>query len=289
MKLLRNSTVLVLLLGLVLLSAGCGSRTSQAPIPGQTNEETPTPSTSVPQTTDITVYYLKGTDKESYLVREVHQVEKTQAVAQAAVNELIKGNPVTPGAYRVLSQDTKVLGINIDQGLATVNFSSEVLGVNVGSAGEALGIASIVNTLTEFPTIQKVSFMVDGQVEKAIDWWGHVGLSEQPFSRNLTVVNEPLIWVTAPLAGQIITSTVDIKGNARVFEATVSFRLRDANGSVLAQGFANASEGAPGRGEFQGNLDFKPTGPGKGQIEVFEVSMKDGSDRNKVIIPVEWQ
>ncbi len=189
MKLFRKATVLVILLGLMLLSSGCGSRTSQTPIPGQTNEETPTPSTPVPPTTNVAVYYLKGTDKESYLVREVHQVEKTQAVAQAAVNELIKGNPVTPGAYRILSPETKVWGINIDQGQATVNFSSEVLRSFGGSSGEALGIASIVNTLTEFPNIQKVSFMVDGQVEKAIDWWGHVGLSEQPFSRDLTVVS----------------------------------------------------------------------------------------------------
>jgi hypothetical protein len=222
-------------------------------------------------------------------VREVHPVEKTLAVAQAAVNELIQGNPVTPGAYRVLSPDTKVLGIEIDQGLATVNFSSEVLRANVGSSGEALGIASIVNTLTEFSNIQKVSFMVDGQVEKAINWWGHVGLSEQPFSRNLKVVNEPVIWVTAPVPGQIITSPVEISGNARVFEATVSFRVRDANANVLAQGFTTASEGAPGRGNFQGKLDFAPAGPSKGQIEVFWVSMKDGSDQNKVIIPVEWQ
>ncbi|PKM77289.1 MAG: spore gernimation protein [Firmicutes bacterium HGW-Firmicutes-15] len=287
MKLLRKVIVLVLFLGLVLLSSGCGS--SKVLIPGQTNENTPTPLIPVPQTTNVAVYYLKSTDNEFYLVREVHQVEKTPAVAQAAVEELIKGNPVTPGAYRVLSPDTKVLGININQGLATVNFSSEVLRANVGSVGEALGIVSIVNTLTEFPTIQKVSFMVDGQVEKAIDWWGHVGLSEQPFSRNLTVVNEPVIWVTAPVPGQIISSPVEIKGNARVFEATVSFRVRDTNGNILAEGFTTASEGAPGRGDFLGRLDFKPAGPGKGQIEVFEVSMKDGSDRNKVIIPVEWQ
>lgn len=286
---LRKATALVLLLGLVLLSSGCGSRTSQTPIPGQSNEQTPTPSTPVPQTTNVAVYYLKSTDNEFYLVREVHPVEKTLAVAQAAVNELIQGNPVTPGAYRVLSPDTKVLGIEIDQGLATVNFSSEVLRANVGSSGEALGIASIVNTLTEFSNIQKVSFMVDGQVEKAINWWGHVGLSEQPFSRNLKVVNEPVIWVTAPVPGQIITSPVEISGNARVFEATVSFRVRDANANVLAQGFTTASEGAPGRGNFQGKLDFAPAGPSKGQIEVFWVSMKDGSDQNKVIIPVEWQ
>ena len=170
-----------------------------------------------------------------------------------------------------------------------MTFPPEVLRANVGSSGEVLGIASIVNTLTEFPSIQKVSFTVDGQAAKAMDWWGHVGLSEQPFKRDLSNVNEPTIWVTSPVNGQIVTSPVEISGSARVFEATVSFRIKDEQGNTLAQGFATASKGAPDRGDFKGQLDFKPIGTGKGQIEVFEVSMKDGSDRNKVIIPVEWQ
>jgi len=286
MKWIRNVAILVLLLALGLLSSGCGDRTSQLSDPGQ---NTPAPVEPAPEMMDVAVYYVKSTEKEFYLVREVHQVEKTPEAAKAALNELIKGNPVTPDAARVLPADTKILGIKVEQGLATVDFSPEVLKANVGSSGEALGIASMVNTLTEFPTIQKVSFTVDGQVEKGIDWWGHVGLYQQPFKRDLSNVFEPAIWVTAPIKDQIITSPVKISGNARVFEATVSYRIKDDNGNMLAQGFATATEGAPGRGDFTGELAFKPAGPGKGQIEVFEVSMKDGSDRNKVIIPVEWQ
>lgn len=286
MKRFKNLTAIILLVAVALLSWGCGTKTGQ---PGTPGENPPNPAPQAPQTTSVAVYYLKTTNTESYLVREVHQVEKTTEVAKAALNELIAGNPVTPGAARVLPTETKILGIKIDQGLATVDFSADVLKANVGASGEALGIASIVNTLTEFPSIQKVSFTVDGQVAKAMDWWGHVGLSEQPFKRDLSNVNEPAIWVTSPVSGQIIASPVEISGSARVFEATVSFRIKDEQGNVLAQGFANASQGAPERGDFKGQLAFKPAGPGKGQIEVFEVSMKDGSDRNKVIIPVEWQ
>lgn len=286
MKWIRNVAVLVLLLALGLLSSGCGDRTNQ---PGDSGQNTPAPVEPAPEMMDVAVYYVKATEKEFYLVREVHQVEKTPEAARAALNELINGNPVTPDAARVLPADTKILGIKVEQGLATVDFSPEVLKANVGSSGEALGITSIVNTLTEFPTIQEVSFTVDGQVEKGIDWWGHVGLYQQPFKRDLSNVFEPAIWVTAPVKNQIIASPVKISGNARVFEATVSFRLKDEKGNTLAQGFATAAEGAPGRGDFSGELAFTPAGPGKGQIEVFEVSMKDGSDRNKVLIPVEWQ
>lgn len=240
------------------------------------------------ETMNIAVYYLKDNNNEIYLVREVHEVEKSVGVAQAALNELISGNPLTLGAFKVLPADTEILGIIIENGLATVDFSAEVLQANVGSSGEALGIASIVNTLTEFPTIEEVQFTVDGNAENAMEWWGHVGLYDQPFKRNLGSVYEPAIWVNNPITDQTITSPITIRGNARVFEATVSYRLKDANGSVMAEGFTTAENGAPSRGDFEAILNFSPSSPGEGQLEVFEVSMKDGSDQNMVIIPVKW-
>lgn len=285
MKLSRNVTILVLIMGMLFLASGCkmvGTNQNKTP--------TPTPSKPVVKTTNVVVYYSKMTDTENYLVREVHKIKQTSDMPKTAVEELIKGKPVTDGAYKVIPPSTKVLGVKIDnQGVATVDFSAEVLHANVGASGEAMGIASIVNTLTEFPNIKKVSFVVNGKVDQAMDWWGHVGLSEQPFSRDLSVVNEPVIWVTAPVPGQTISSPVTIEGTARVFEATVSYRLKDASGKILAEGFTNASEGAPGRGDFKTKVGFKTSGPGKGQLEVFETSMKDGSDLNKVIIPVKWQ
>jgi len=283
MNKLKNLLTLVLLVTLVMVSSGC-QRT-----PKPTPPDPAPPGPVEPVKMDVAVYYLKTTPTDMYLVREVHQVDKTNEVARAALTELISGVPATVGASKVLPADTKILGINIEQGLATVDFSAEVLKANVGSSGEALGIASIVNTLTEFPTIQKVAFTVDGSQEKGMDWWGHVGLYEQPFQRDVSHVFEPAIWVNSSVKDQLVTSPIKISGSARVFEATVSFRLRDSSGTVIAEGFTTASEGAPGRGDYHGELAFTASGPGKGQVEVFEASAKDGSDTNKVIIPVQWQ
>jgi germination protein M len=83
--------------------------------------------------------------------------------------------------------------VRVDNSVATVDFSKEVLKANVGSEGEALGIAQIVNTLTEFPSIKKVRLTVEGRDKGAIsgrnieDWRGHIGLYDQPFSRNESV------------------------------------------------------------------------------------------------------
>ncbi len=285
MKILRIILSLLIVFGMFGL-VGCRSQPQPEPQP------VPGPVPSDPQaiqTMNVAVYYLKDNNNEMYLVREVHKVEKSAGVAKAALNELISGNPLTAGAIKVLPADTKILGIKIENGLATIDFSKEVLKANVGSTGEALGIASIVNTLTEFPTVEQVQFTVDGKAENGMDWWGHVGLYEQPFKRNLSSVYEPVIWVNAPIADQTITNPVIIKGNARIFEAMVSFRLRDADGNILAQGSTMATAGAPDRGDFEAQLSFTPTSVGKGQLEVYEVSMKDGSEMNMVIIPVQWK
>lgn len=279
--------LLAAILAAFLLTAGAGCRHNAEPAP--TAEE---PSAGAPpaEQMPLAVYYVKYTDDDAYLVREVHQVPKTPEVARAALEELISGTPLTPGAGRVLPANTQVRGIRIDEnGLATVDFSPEVLTANVGSAGEALGIASIVNTLTEFPTIKKVSFTVNGQVdERTQDWWGHVGLYGQPFSRDLSKVYEPAIWISVPGPGQTITSPLEVRGSARVFEAALCVRIVDQQGAVLAQGCTTATAGAPERGEFKISLPFTPAGPGKGRVEAYSTSPKDGSVINLYQVPVSW-
>jgi hypothetical protein len=52
-----------------------------------------------------------------------------------------------------------------------------------------------------------------------------------------------------------------VKGEASVFEGTVGLRLRDDQGKVMAQSYATAAQGAPGRGPFSGALSFTPRRP----------------------------
>ena len=64
-----------------------------------------------------------------------------------------------------MPQGTSLLDINVkDDGLCIVDFSSELLGDASGEVitGELM-VYSIVNTLTEFPTIDSVEFRIEGQ------------------------------------------------------------------------------------------------------------------------------
>lgn len=73
---------------------------------------------------------------------------------------------------------------------------------------------------------------------------------------------------------------ISVSGIARVFEATLSYELLDAEGRVLAEGFTTALGGAPDWGYF--NLEITQIPPGTRKIVLFEHSMKDGTHLGEV-------
>ncbi len=282
------------LLGLVLcislMMAACSPQLPDLPDAPDT-QPPPVDDPPAAQVAQAAVYFVKITDTDAYLVREVHAVPAAERIEIAALEQLIHGEPVTEGAFRVLPPDTRVLHIAVVDGLATIDFSREVLNANVGAAGEALGIQSIVNTLTELPEIEQVMFLVEGELdERAQDWWGHIGLADvQPFQRDLSMVWEPVIWVNEPQPGIKVSSPLTVQGSARVYEATVNLRLVDQDGEVLVDTFTTATAGGPARGEFEAVLEFPAPSTGEGRLEVFWISPKDGSEQDKVNIPVRIQ
>ena len=244
-----------------------------------------------PETMQVALYFLKDTGTDLILVREEHTVLKTAQVAKAALEELINSQPSTENAFKVIPKSTKVLGISINEGLATVDFSREVLDANVGSSGEAFGIQSIVNTLTEFPTINTVAFKVEGKLdERAKDWWGHVGLYEQPFKRDLSYVREPAIWVTTPRPENEVSSPLTVRGSAMVSEAVVSMRIVTKDGQIIAQANTMAAGGAPLRGDFNTGISFEaPAAAREGYLEVYWASPQDGRDLDLVRISIKFK
>jgi germination protein M len=87
-----------------------------------------------------------------------------------------------------------VRSVTVDGPVATVDFDAGVLTASVGAEAEAYGIQSVVYTLTGLPQVEKVRFTVEGRDSGTAsngrsirDWWGHVGLSGQPFTRDPTL------------------------------------------------------------------------------------------------------
>ena len=94
------------------------------------------------------------------------------------------------------------------------------------------------------------------------------------------------IAVYSPRAGET-SRTLTISGFARVFEATVSWRIKDTAGREVAKGFTMASIGtSPLWGSFQTTATVPANVSGNVTLEVFWASPRDGADLGLVRIPL---
>jgi germination protein M len=114
----------------------------------------------------IIVYYQDG---DGCLVPMTRWIEPQQGIARAAIS-LITDSALNReeisyyGVYPVLPADTEILGIDIRNGAAVIDFSRNLL--NYGSAtAERNIVASIVYTLTEFDTISSVRILINGYTQ----------------------------------------------------------------------------------------------------------------------------
>lgn len=111
----------------------------------------------------VTLYYQ---DSEGSLIPVTRRFEKQDGIARAAVNSLIDTALNREAIqfyelYPVLPEGTKILGINIKDGTATIDFGKKLLNYN-NEASERNMIASVVYTLTGFKTVNNVRILVNG-------------------------------------------------------------------------------------------------------------------------------
>jgi len=148
----------------------------------------PTTNTTAPQKTkqnpkaqlELTLYF--ASPQADKLIKEKREVEATETVAKAALEELIKGPKEGTAAQPTIPSGTKLLSIAIVNKIAKVNFSSEFADNHSGgSAAELMTVYSVVNTLTEFPTVEAVEFFVNNQKLSTL---GSFDLSEPVKRRN---------------------------------------------------------------------------------------------------------
>jgi germination protein M len=131
----------------------------------------------------INVYYLDSMGE--YLVGEARIVSSENKYVDA-LYELMK-LPIDSSLYRLVPDSTKINSIVVEDGLAKVDFSKEFIEDRITSDTEDnLLIYSIVNTLTEFPEVNSVSFYIDGE---KLDTLGELDVSGIFFRRNDLIKN----------------------------------------------------------------------------------------------------
>ncbi|NLL42845.1 MAG: GerMN domain-containing protein [Firmicutes bacterium] len=127
-------------------------------------------------TSTVKIYLIESTPTEFFLIPINRQVEGKSS-PRSALQALLDGPLDHEELSASVPKTTKLLDLAIQDKLASVSFSSEIrddfLG---GSLIEAYLVEAIVNTLTEFPEVEAVQILVEGEVVESIG--GHIYIKE---------------------------------------------------------------------------------------------------------------
>jgi hypothetical protein len=266
-----------------MLVAGCGGSSTPSTAPEPSSEPStaapsaePSPSAAAASPTAAgtaarAIYYLMETTNGPRLYREFHRRPATTGVVRDAVTAMLT-EPAQDEDYTSLwDKGTRLLGVRIDGSTAVVDLSKEAQIAHGGAAGEGVTLQQLVWTVTAADTrVTSVQLYVEGKAAGSL--WGHVDTS-RPMTRGQAAVELGPVWILTPADGRL-TRGGSFGGEASVFEATVSWELRQGN-RIVKKGFTNATQGAPGRGPWSAKADVPP---GDYVLRAFESSAKDGSE-----------
>jgi hypothetical protein len=140
-------------------TAGGGPGTTAGPVTPPPTAAPPV--TAAPEVRDVTLWLVRG----DAVVGVPRQVPAVEGIGAETVRALLAGptpSEAAAGYATAIPPDTRLLGLAIDDGLATVDLSSEFESGG-GSASVTLRLAQVVCTLDAFPTVDRVRFHLDGE------------------------------------------------------------------------------------------------------------------------------
>lgn len=269
--------------GTATTTAAAPNAPSTAPTPTEP-PAAPAPPTSAGRD-QVLVYLVRG---ETVGVAR-RRIAPTRGVAQAALGELLSGPSVAEEALGLGSEipaGARLNGVRIAGGTATVDLSPE-FEAGGGSLSLRLRVAQVVHTATQFPTVRRVAFAIEGEPVEALG--GEGLLVDPPLTRADLEDLAPAILLEQPAPGDGVGSPIRLRGTANVFEASFAVRLTAADGTVLARAPATARSGTGIRGRFALSLPYEVDAPTDATLRVFSDSPRDGSEINVVEIPLRLQ
>lgn len=138
-------------------------------------------------TFDVAIYYK---DADGYMIPMTRKIKWQDGVARGAISALIHDTKSSEqlkhfGIYQVLPNGTEILGLNIKQGTATIDFGIKLLNYS-SKLDERDIISSVVYTLTEFSTIKSVKILINGQAQGKLKYGTDIS---GELSRENTLIN----------------------------------------------------------------------------------------------------
>ncbi|HHV29246.1 GerMN domain-containing protein [Acetivibrio mesophilus] len=123
----------------------------------------------------VTVYYR---DSDNQLIPITRDINKEEGIAKASLkcmidNDLNRSALEPLGLYPVLPEGTEILGMNIKDGIATVDFNDRILNYK-DEAAENNIVAGVVYCLTEFNTIDGVKILIEGMEKEKLQYGTYI-------------------------------------------------------------------------------------------------------------------
>jgi Sporulation and spore germination/Immunoglobulin-like domain of bacterial spore germination len=202
--------------------------------------------------------------RDAALVPVGARVPQTQAVARAAIEQLLAGPPA--GDDTALPKGVRLEDVTIEGGVATASFSSQ-LGEPPRTAQ-----AQIVATLMQFPTVQGVVIQVEGKPVPLENGAGEQ-LARATDADYVDLTAEALIFVRTPARDSTVSSPVHAAGTADVFEATFQVEIW-SGGKLVDTRTITATAGSGTPGTWAATL---PVPSGEVRLVFYEPSAADGS------------
>lgn len=247
--------------------------TSPTPVASPTPGAPASPASPAPATS-LVIYLLS----DGRLLPVYRQVPHTVGAARAAMTALLAGPTASESSSSaslstLIPSATQLLDIGISNGTATVDLSGDF---QSGTSSVLLDrLAQVTYTLTQFQTVQRVAFRVDGQPVTAFSGTG-IGLA-RPAQRSDYLNDLPAIFVDRPAWGSALGNPARITGLANVFEAQFRVEIYAASGALIASQAVQASCGSGCWGTFAATVPYGVATQQTGRLTVYDISMRDGS------------
>ncbi|GAA4114375.1 hypothetical protein GCM10022215_12400 [Nocardioides fonticola] len=236
---------------------------------GASAEPSTAPSSPEPAGTTVPVYYVGDTPQGPRLFREFRRVTGDPLAAAAAL--VTDGNPLDPD-YRTLFPGGTFTSVAVEDGVivATRDDRDWQTPGDLSEADGALALQQLVYTLQG--ALQQrlpVEVRVDGEADFLFGTDTAGGVANAAPLDTLGLVN-----VTSPEEGASVGATLKASGVASSFEATVPWRILDADGNAVLDGFATAEGWIDKLYPWSTGIDVSALAPGD---YVFEASTDDPS------------
>ncbi len=141
-----------------------GSPQGTEDISEQTDE---TPSETTGEQSQARLFFIKVIDEKNIISKSVlRNVPVSKSPMTVAIHTLLEGpkaGELNNDIFSLIPKDSKLNDARVEGGIAYLDFNEEFRFNPLGIDGYRAQVEQIVYTATEFPTVDKVQFLVEGQ------------------------------------------------------------------------------------------------------------------------------